>query len=90
MKSILHEFYYGNISPNEKSFVRGSEYGKTIKIVADSEEKLLKLLNDDETELFKTFSNAQGDLNEISVADSFVDGFCLGMRIAIEVMEKQS
>jgi len=88
MKSILHELYYGNISPNEKSFIRDSEYGKTIQVVSDSEEKLLKLLNDEEKELLKTFSNAQGDLNTISVADSFADGFCLGMRIAIEIMQK--
>ncbi|MDR1159578.1 MAG: hypothetical protein LBK69_03030 [Syntrophomonadaceae bacterium] len=89
MKSVLHEFYYGNIIPNEKSFVRDSEYGKTIKIVSDYEEKLLKLLNNEENELFKTFSNAQGDLNRISVADSFLESFCVGMRIAIEVMQKQ-
>ncbi len=89
MKSILHEFYYGNLTPNEKSFVRESEYGKVIKTLSESEEKLLKLLNGDEKELFQILSKAQGDLNTISIADGFVDGFCLGMRIAIEVMEKQ-
>jgi len=88
MKSILREFYHGNLNPNEKSFVRESEYGKVIKTLSESEEKLLKLLNGDEKELFQTFSNAQGDLNEISVADGFVDGFCLGIRIAIEVTQK--
>lgn len=89
MQKILHELYYGNINPSEKFFIHDSEYGKTIKVVSDCEEKLLKLLNNDEKELFKTFSNAQGDLNQISVAAGFVDGFCMGMRIAIEVMEKQ-
>lgn len=87
-KSILHEFYYGNINPNEKSFKQDSEYGRVIKILSESEEKLLKLLNPDEKALFETFSKAQGDLNYISIADGFVEGFCLGMRIAIEVMQK--
>ena len=87
MKSILHEFYYSNINPNEKPFKRDSEYIKVIKNLSDSEEKLLNLLLGTEKELFEAFSKAQSDLNEISVADSFVDGFCLGMRIAIEVME---
>jgi hypothetical protein len=50
---------------------------------------LCVILNDDEKELFKTFSNAQGDLSCISIADGFVDGFCLGMRITVEVMQKQ-
>jgi hypothetical protein len=88
-KNILHEFYYGNINPNERPTIQSPEYKQFLKIVADSEEKLLKLLNNDEKELFRTFSSAQGDLNEISVADGFIDGFCLGMRIAIEVIEKQ-
>ncbi|MFV0240585.1 MAG: DUF6809 family protein [Lacrimispora sphenoides] len=89
MKSILHEFYYGNINPNEKPFKRDSEYSRVIKILFDSEEELLKLLNGAEKTLFETFSKALGDLNAISVADSFVDGFCLGARIAIEVMDNK-
>jgi len=88
MKSILHELYYGNVNPNEKPFQRDSEYSRVIKSLSDSEEKLLKLLTGTEKELFETFSKAQGNLNEISVTESFVDGFCLGMRIAIEFMEK--
>ena len=27
-QTILEDLYYGNINPNELSFVRGSEYGK--------------------------------------------------------------
>ena len=27
-QSTLEDLYYGNINPNEISFVRGSEYGK--------------------------------------------------------------
>lgn len=55
----------------------------------DSEEKLLKLLSDTELKLFKAFSDAQGKLSSASITDGFVGGFCLGMRITIEVMEKQ-
>ena len=89
MKSILHELYYGNINPNEKSFKRDSEYSRIIKGLSDSEEKLLKLLTGTEKELFATFSKAQVNLNEISVADVFIDGFCLGARIVVEVMLKE-
>jgi hypothetical protein len=62
---------------------------EVIKRLSDSEDKLLKLLTGTEKELFETFSKAQDDLNTFSNSDAFIDGFCLGMRIAIEVMEKQ-
>lgn len=89
MSQILKDLYYGNISPCEKSFDRNSEYGNELKIVSVTEEKLLTLLNEAEKELFQTFSDAHGNMSRIAVDDGFVDGFCLGMRIAIEVMEKQ-
>jgi len=56
--------------------------------VSDTEEKLLKLLNEDERQLFQQFSDAHGNMSRIAVAEGFVDGFCLGTRIVIEVMEK--
>jgi len=80
MKIILHEFYYGNINPNERPFKRDTEYSRVIKSLSDSEKKLLKLLTGTEKELFDTFSKAQCDLSAISIADGFVDGFCLGMK----------
>jgi len=42
-----------------------------------------------EKQLFQQFSDAHGNMSRIVIADGFVDGFCLGMRIAIEVMEKR-
>jgi len=80
-KSILYEFYYGNINPNERPLVQSPECKQFLKIVANSEEKLLKLLGGEEKELLQIFSKAQGDLSAIFIADGFVDGFCLGMKI---------
>jgi hypothetical protein len=40
-------------------------------------------------ELFQTFSDAQGKLSLVSIADVFVDGSCLGMMIANEAMQKR-
>ena len=57
--------------------------------MSETEEKLLALLNEPVKELFQAFSNAHGNMSRIAITDSFVDGFCLGMKIAIEVMEKQ-
>lgn len=83
-KSILREFYCGNINPNERPIIQSPECKQFLKIVADSEEKLLKLLSGIELELFQAFSDAQGRLSSVSMADGFVEDFCIGMMIAIE------
>ncbi|WP_312448578.1 DUF6809 family protein [Lacrimispora sp.] len=89
MSQIIKDLYYGNISPWEKSFDRDSEYGKELKTVSETEEKLLSLLKEAEKELLQAFSDAHGNMSRIAIADGFIDGFCLGMRIATEVMQKQ-
>ena len=72
-----------------KLFSLYSKDDKIVKALCGNEEKLLKCLNAEEKELFEAFSKAQADLSETSIADRFVEGFCLGMQIAIEVMGKQ-
>jgi hypothetical protein len=42
-----------------------------------------------EKELFQTFSDAQGKLSSASIADGFVEGFCVGMKIAIEIINHE-
>jgi len=49
---------------------------------------ILSLLNEAEKELFQTFSDAHGNMSRIAITDGFVDGFCLGMQITIEVIKK--
>ena len=43
--NILKDFFYGNINPNEKQFDRNSEYGKAAAGLADEEEKLRSMLD---------------------------------------------
>ncbi|MEG0835393.1 MAG: hypothetical protein RR313_08285 [Anaerovoracaceae bacterium] len=88
MQSILEELFYGKIKPNERSFIRKSEYGKAIKTVSDCEEKLLTLLSGKELELFENLMKMHGESSHINGREYFVDGFRLGARIALEIMEK--
>ena len=34
------------------------------------------------------FSDAHDNMSRIAIADGFVDGFCLGMRITMAVLQK--
>ncbi|MEG0386197.1 MAG: hypothetical protein RR642_15760 [Solibacillus sp.] len=88
MQEILKDLYYGNINPNSKQFVKGSEYGRALKAVCDCEEKLNVLLSGKEMELFEKLMRAIGESNSIGGQEHFIDGFRLGARIALEIMDK--
>ena len=41
-QSTLEDLYYGNINPNEISFVRGSEYGKRFDKITENSKSLAR------------------------------------------------
>ena len=89
MRRMLEELFFGNINPNEKQFIRNSEYADNMKIISDNEEKLTLLLTGKEKELFLDFTNAQISTNSITAIENFIIGFRLGVRIGIEVMDTE-
>ena len=48
---ILEELWYGNISPCEMDFKRGSKYSELLGYIVRHEEDLQKRLNDEEKEV---------------------------------------
>lgn len=89
MKSIIDELYYGNITPNERSFQKGSEYDRALRSVVKCQDELIPLLSDKGKELIEEYSRAQGNVTSISCCDMWKKGFILGLRIGIEVMTEQ-
>lgn len=88
MQEILNELFYGNINPNAKQFARNSEYGRAVKIISDCEEKLLTLISGKELELFEKLMKANSESSFIYGREYFVEGFSLGARITLEIMDK--
>lgn len=78
MNRTLQDLYYGNINPVTKSVDRSSELYGLMKIVSDSEEKMLRLLQGEEKTLFEQFSNAYIALNSKTAEERFIEGFRLG------------
>lgn len=85
MKSILEEFARGNISPDVGSFKKDSHYGKTMKILSDSENELFSALDGNLKETLKKFSEAQSEINLLSGIDKFIYGYRLGVLMTTEV-----
>ncbi len=52
-QTTLEDLYYGNINPNEISFVRGSEYGKCINKVTERSKSVCTQLIDEYKKYFQ-------------------------------------
>lgn len=88
MRRMLEELYFGNINPNEKQFIRNSDFDRAMQTISVNEEKLTELLDGKEKKLFLQMANAQSEINGITGVESFISGFRLGARIAIEIMSE--
>ena len=49
--NIIEELWYGNISPCERDFKKGSKYSELLGYIVRHEEDLKKRLNDEEKEI---------------------------------------
>lgn len=84
MTSILEEFAYGNLSPQPRFFKHHSQYGKAMRALSRSEERLMTRLGEDERLLFQTYIDAQGEVNRLTAVDNLVYGYKLGLMMTAE------
>lgn len=89
MGRILEDLFNGNLNPNSKDFLRGTQYDAAMRVIAESEEKLLALLEGEAKELFLSNISAHGEIELLTALEHFVSGFRLGARILVEVFWDQ-
>ncbi|NCC69172.1 MAG: hypothetical protein EOM14_13460 [Clostridia bacterium] len=87
MQSVLEEFALGNLSPEPRSFKRGSQYGRTMQTLADSEAQLLAALGGAEKKTFEKLIDTQAEISLLSGVDKFIYGYRLGVLMTMEVFE---
>ena len=83
---ILEELWYGNISPCERDFKKGSKYSELLGYIVRHEEYLQKRLNVEEKEILEKLTEFTNEMYSIAEREAFVRGFTLGAKIIIEVM----
>lgn len=88
-KCMLRELWNGNIAPVDKPVEPGSKYASLIDRLIEQEEWVRELLQDDAKRAFERYCDNQYDLAAVCAEDGFVDGFCLGARMMMEVLCEQ-
>ena len=82
--NTIEELYYGNITPSEREYRRGSEYAHVLQLATRSEEKLSETLTEAQEETFETFKDNTSELSSMTEVTAFTLGFKLGLRLTAE------
>ena len=85
--NILKDFFYGNINPKEKQFDRNSEYGKAAAGLADEEEKLRSMLNQEAATVLDKMICLQAAIAGMTAEEYFIDGLRTGFRLALALLQ---
>ena len=82
--NTIEELYYGNITPSEREYRRGSEYAHVLQLATRSEEKLSETLTEAQKETFGKFKDNTSELSSMTEITAFTLGFKLGLRLTAE------
>lgn len=85
---ILEEFWYGNIELTEYDTSACKEYKKLLDLICKNEEKLQATMTDEQKELFAHYTDAVREHQTTTDYLIFQNGFKLGARMMLEVMEE--
>ena len=85
---ILEEFWYGNIEPTEYDTSSCKEYKTLLELICRNEENLQATMTDEQKELFSRYTDAVREHQMATDSLIFQNGFKLGARMMLEVMEE--
>ncbi len=88
MRKILEDLYFGNVAPYEKRMAASSELRRMAKRASDCESQLTERLNEEGRQLLNILTNAQQEIDSITVKENFILGFRLGVRLMAECMDE--
>ena len=88
MKSVLKEFWYGNISPFEEFYPNTRKMQKLSELIAVQHAELLTHLPEQKQSLLEKYDNTVLELDNLSNEELFTYAFSLGLRFGAECFFK--
>ena len=87
MKSVLEELYYGNIRPFANRREVSEEKQKVLQKMEDYRNQLFDSLTAEQKHLLEEYESCASEITSKTECEIFIDGFQLGMRLALELLE---
>ena len=89
MKRTLIDLWYGNIDPREQAQAN-PQVPDLLKLLERNHEALSKTLTDDQKVILEKYQSCADEIYGFCERDSFIYGFRLGMRLAIEALTDEN
>ena len=88
MKKTLVDLWYGNIDPQEQAQAN-PQVPDLLKLLERNRDTLSKTLNAEQIEILEKYESCADEISGFCERDSFIYGFRLGMRLAIEALSDE-
>lgn len=85
--SILEDLWCGNVKPSERKMSSNSEQYELVKLITRHEESLMPMLSDEARETYEKLWECKSELSSLNECAAFIEGFRLGAKIILAVME---
>ena len=89
MRTTLEDLYYGSLTPWDRDIVPGSDLAEALDRAEGCEAALTARLEGEEKALLLALVNAQNEVESSLVLENFILGFRLGMRLAVEGLDRE-
>ena len=90
MRSIIREFYLGNISPDATTIKQTSELKKAVQEMANAESFLRERLDGECLAALERLVETQLASSTITAAERYVDGFRTGAKFMLDILDGNS
>ena len=84
---FLEDLWRGNTSPGDARYNAKSEYSRVYNTMEQCEEHMRKVLSSEDWKVFDEFVSAEIEASCLSSYDCFVDGFRMGAKLMLDILE---
>jgi hypothetical protein len=88
MTKVIEDLYYGNICPGDQVVEKDSRYAKAQEITVSVEDELSARLDEAGKAMLAKLASAYNEMLSIGSREMFTQGFRLGLRLGMEVMDE--
>ncbi len=90
MKSTLEELWRGNVNPQEDSRNNTPEMKKLMEYMARHHDNLLKVLTEEQRDIFERFDDCWSEYASLAEEAIFVYAFRLGASMMLNILRKEN
>ena len=86
MRTLLEEFWYGNVNPQEQSTEGNQEIKNLLKLMGKNRDNLSATLTEEQKETLAKYDDCVNEIYGIIEREIFAYGFRLGGRLMLETL----